>query len=145
MREPRKDPVDGRKYATDNIRWFIKRGDTIEENIPLKIDCERKAHFQNPNQSWVDTIVTSRQPPDCLPQFLGHGDSRPVCRVESRSGLDTLIPKRKYRIIGKKYLTGKYEMSVFVDEDDLKFETRVNGKLVGEYRTDQVLWDYAED
>jgi hypothetical protein len=144
-RESYKNPVDGRKYAVGHIRWFIKKGERIKEDEPAKLDLTRTASFGNPDKSWKDVIVTSKLPPDCLPQYLGQGDSKDVCTVTSRPEPDTLTSKRNYLALGRKFLQWKYEMLVFMEQEGLRFETRVNGEKAGEYQTLQVSWVYTED
>jgi hypothetical protein len=137
--------VDGRKYAVGHIRWFIKKGDMIKEDKPIRLERRRTASFGNPDRSWEDVIVTSKLSHDCLPQYLGIGDSRIVCTITSNSNPDTLTSKRKYLALGKKFWEGKYEILVFVEQEGLRFETRVNGEKAGECQTLQMSWEYTED
>jgi hypothetical protein len=137
--------VDGRKYAVEHIRWFIKKGERIKEDEPIRIERRRTTSFGNPDRHWEDVIVTSKLPGDCLPQYLAQGDSRVVCKVTSPLEPDTLTSKRKYVALGRKFLQWKYDMLVFVEQEGLRFETRVNGEKVGECETLQVPWEYTED
>lgn len=134
-------PADGRKYVK-RIQWFIKKGYNISDD-PIRLDRTRIASFENPDTTWEDIIVTSKLPHDCLPEYLRQGDSRVVCQILSSSELGRLTSKRRYLALGRKYLRGEYEMIVFIEQENLRFETRVNGVKAGEGQITQVPWEYT--
>jgi hypothetical protein len=139
------NPADGRKYVTDQIEWFIWKGQFIAEDAAIpKLPRERIASFGNSNTTWKDTIVISNLPRGRLPHYLGQEDSRIVCEITSTSELDTLTSKRKYMALGRKFLHGKYEICGFAEQENIRFESRVNGVKVGEGQT-QVPWEYIQD
>jgi hypothetical protein len=149
---PFKSPLDGKFYVRDQIDWFISKGETIREDVPIVRKYTRRVSFKDPNRTWRDTVVISKLPPDCLPQYLGQGDSREVCRILSDLGRDTQISnspafatKRRFVAVGKKYLQMEYELSVFVENENLRFEVRVNGEEKSECQTVKPPWIYTEE
>ena len=145
--EPYLNPADNRKYVNGHIEWFIWKGDIIAEDEKLRMELTRIASFENPDTTWVDTIVTSKLPPDCLPRYLGEGDSRVACKIASDSQRvpDSLTSKRNYMAFGKKFLQGSYEIWGFLEQENIRFETMVNGVKVGAAQTLQVPWEYIRD
>ncbi|CZR58247.1 uncharacterized protein PAC_08138 [Phialocephala subalpina] len=141
-RETFKKPADDRKYVLGCIRWFIRRGDIIAEDFEIELEHSRIASFGNPDTDWEDTIVTSKLPRDRLPQYLGQGGCRVVCKISSNAEPNSLTSKRKYLALGKRFLYGTYEVRGSVEQDCLRFETRVNGMTVGEGQTPLVPWEH---
>ena len=112
---------------------------------------KRRVSPKDPSKTWQDVVVISKLHPDCLPQHLGQGDSRQVCRLLSNlgqgaqtSGSPGITTKRKYVFVGKKYLQVEYELRVFVEQESLRFEAIV-GEGEGESETVQAQWIYTED
>jgi len=92
----------------------------------------RTASFDFPEATWQLSIVKSGLPRDCLPEYLGKGDSRVVSTITSKSDPHTLTVKRKKFLVGRKYREGMYQLLVYVSQEKLRFETIVSGKPVGE-------------
>src|ERR1039457_4796438 len=44
-REPYNDPIDGKKYASDCIEWFVFQGEIVTEAASILIDRTRTASF----------------------------------------------------------------------------------------------------
>jgi hypothetical protein len=150
-RKPVKCPLDGKSYVTDQIDWFIYKGETIREDVPIVRKYTRRVSSKDLSKAWNDTIVVSKLPPDCLPNHLGQGDSREVCRIVSDLGQDMQVSnspgfttKRKFVLVGKKYWQMEYELLVFVEQESLKFEIRVNGEGKSEQQTVTAQWIYTQ-
>src|SRR5271168_1836798 len=62
--------ADNRKYVSGHIQWFIKKGDPIEEDIPIKLERPRITSIENPNTDWEDIIVKSNYKHNWLPPYL---------------------------------------------------------------------------
>jgi len=139
-----KDPIDGKKYVEGYIRWFILKGDIIQEGFERTIPHARVASFKTPATAWEDVVVTSKYESNSLPKYSDQGDCREVCKISSTSQPESLTPRRKYLAIGKKFLHGTYEVLGSVEHEHLKFETRVNGVLAGSGQTIGVPWEYSE-
>jgi hypothetical protein len=143
-RELVKDPIDGKKYVEGYIRWFILKGDIIQEGFERTIPHIRVASFKNPATTWEDIIVTSRYESNSLPKYSDKGDVREICKISSISQVESLIPRRRYFAMGKKFFHATYEVRGSVEHDHLKFETRINGLLVGSGRTTDIPWEYSD-
>jgi len=139
-----KNPADDKKYVEGHIQWFIKKGDVISEDAHIRLELSRIASFGNQETAWEDAIVTSNIHRDCLPQYSNQGDARRVCKILSKADPDALATRRKYWF-GKKFLYVKYGILAFVGQDNIRFETEVNGEKVGEGQTAQVPWEYIGD
>ncbi|KAH0543032.1 hypothetical protein FGG08_002640 [Glutinoglossum americanum] len=144
-------PLNGKLYVTNQIDWFIRKGEVIREDVPITREYKKRIGFKDPDKAWEDTIVMSNLPSDCLPQYLGQGDSRVVCRIESDLGQDTQTPsspgltaRRRYWLIGQKYLNIKYELRVYVEQENLRFEVRVNTEEKGEPAAIESQWIYDQ-
>jgi hypothetical protein len=143
-REIFKNSPDGKKYVTGRVRWFIKKGDIVGKDFNINPPHELVASFGNSDRTWEDVIVTSRYAPNFLPHYLDQGDCQEVCKFSSNLPPETLTTRRKYMAIGKKFLHGTYEVRVCVKQECLRFETWVNGAMVGSGETTGVLWEYSE-
>ena len=139
------DPADGRKYVTDEIQWFIWKGQIIAEDALIKLPRERIASLEHANTTWIDTIVVSKLPHDLLPQYLDQGDSEIACKIPSKAESGMLTSKRKYWLVGTKVLHAKYEICSCAEQENIRFESRVNGVTIGEGQTSQVPWEYIQD
>jgi hypothetical protein len=143
-REPVKDPLDGKKYVEGYIRWFIMKGDIIKEGFERTIPHVRVASFKNPTTAWEDIIVMSNYESNFLPKYSDQGDCREICKISSTSQAESWTLRRKYLALGNRFFRGTYEVRGFVEHEHLKFETRINGLLVGSGHTTDVPWEYRE-
>ena len=140
-----KNPADGRAYVTGHIEWFICKGDIVEEGTITTLERTHITTLGNPDMTWTDIIVASKNSHKNLPKYMCHGDSWPVCTITSTSQPRSLTPKRKYWVAGKKFLYGRYNIQVSMEHENLRFETRGNGIPVTEGQTLRVPWVYSQD
>ncbi|KAH6665977.1 hypothetical protein B0J14DRAFT_660111 [Halenospora varia] len=136
--------VDGRKYVRDQIQWFVKKDDKITEGKPIIRDRSRKTTSGNPDMTWTDKIVMSRYKPDCLPHYLGQGDSHALGEVRSTAEPDTLSVKRKYSL-GRKFLQGEYQVWIYLDGNNLTVETKVGDERTGLFSLPQVPLEFTQE
>ncbi|KAI9768634.1 MAG: hypothetical protein M1840_004831 [Geoglossum simile] len=147
---PFKCPFNGKSYVPNRIYWIISKGKTINEDTPIKHKIRRRIGLEDSSNGWEDIVVISKFHPDCLPQYLDQGDSRPVCRLLSNLGQGSQAPgppgvttKRK-SLIGKKYLQVDYELLVYFEQESLRFEVRVIGEEQGESKTVKAEWIFED-
>ena len=147
---PVKSPLDGKYYVTNQIDWFIRKGEVVTEDVPIIHQCSRIIGWDSPERGWRDTVTMSRLPSDCLPHVLGQGDAREVCTVVTDLGpavLNAETPgvemKRRWGVLGKKFLRAEYELLVFIEGESLKFRTRVNGEEKSETEAVAAPWVFT--
>jgi hypothetical protein len=147
---PFKCPFNGKYYVRNRIYWIIYKGKTIKEDTPTKHKIRRRIGLEDSSKGWEDIVVTSKFHPDCLPQYLGQGDSKPVCQLLSdlgqgsrASGSPGVTIKRK-SVLGKKYLQVEYELLVYVEQESLRFEVRIIGEEPGESKTVKAKWIFED-
>jgi hypothetical protein len=149
---PIKSPLDGKYYVTNQIDWFIRKGELVTEDIPITRQCSRVIGCGSPERGWCDTVVMSRLPSDCLPHVLGRGDTREVRTIVTDLGpavLNAETPgvemKRRWGVLGKKFLRAEYELLVFIEGESLKFRTRVDGEEKSESEAVSAPWVFSQD
>ncbi|KAH8647598.1 hypothetical protein BGZ60DRAFT_227711 [Tricladium varicosporioides] len=139
-RESFTDSVDGRKYVENEVDWFLKKGQEIQEDTPIKFTRTHHISPKNPDNTWRITFVTSILPLELLLHHFDNHYVQPIRECVSTFELSSLTPRRRIPVIGKRFLQGKYEVEVTVDEDNLKIQIKVDGDLKGEFQVDNVLW-----
>ncbi|KAH6665971.1 hypothetical protein B0J14DRAFT_660106 [Halenospora varia] len=144
-RQTIRDPVDGKKYVKNEIYWFLEKGDEINEDIPARFSWSHRTTFENPNETWRDVFVSSRLPPELLPQQYDERHTKKIEEVISTAVAKNFTSKRTIPVVGKKFLEIKYDIQVAVDEDNLRIQTSINGALTGECRVVNVPWEFRAD
>jgi hypothetical protein len=61
--------LNRKKYITDQIEWFVKRGDRIPAGKTINITVERRAALGAPKQ-WTENIVWSENGGHWLPKNM---------------------------------------------------------------------------
>jgi len=90
----------------------------------LSSDCPTK-------RQWRAFIVRSQMAREHLPTFFDQDDPKVqvVCQISSdltpMPDTPGITTKRKYVIFGKKYLPIKYELSISIDQENLRFGARM--------------------
>ena len=65
----RLDPLNQKKYVTDQIEWLVKRGDKIPANKVFSVTIERRAALEDTRQ-WTEHIVWSENGENWLPRNM---------------------------------------------------------------------------
>lgn len=65
----RLDPLNQKKYVTDQIEWLVKRGDRIPANKVFSVTIERRAALEDTRQ-WTEHIVWSENGENWLPRNM---------------------------------------------------------------------------
>jgi hypothetical protein len=147
--------LDGNKYIVNQIDWFIRKGETIRRDRPIRLKYSRLLGLNNPDKNWSAKVVRSRLEQDCLPEYLSRDDPEVevICQIFSDLGPDTFLrpdsagvtAKRKY-VVGKKFLHVEYEVFVFIEQETLRFETRMCGGETDKLHPLEVQWiSYATE
>ncbi|KAF8539072.1 hypothetical protein BDD12DRAFT_883324 [Trichophaea hybrida] len=132
--------IDGEKYETDRIDWYIYKGDRVEPQEYCHRFSRRYAR-RKPKPKWEDTIVITTYDRKDAPVFLWNRDVRVAYIVEAE--LPTILPdmndvtthKAWYKIWGG-------ETTIFYDIFDLS-DTAVEVWFEGEKRGSnayKVVW-----
>jgi hypothetical protein len=141
-----KNPLDGTKYALNQIAWFICKGDVVTENEPITHQCFRIFSPDAPDFKWKDKIVISRLSLGRLPCSWDHpGDAKVVSEIEADLGPDPGVTSKRKHMFGRRYLRVDYELSISIRPEDLDFKTMVNGAQKSESQTLRAQWIYTED
>ena len=145
---PFKCPFNGKYYVRDQIHWILYKDKTIKEGTPIRHKIKRRIGLEDSSKGWEDTVVISKIHTDCLPRYLGQGDSRQVCRLLSNLGPQDLgllgVTIKRKSILGKKYLQVEYELLIYVEQESLRFEVRIIGKEKGESKTVKAGWTFED-
>jgi hypothetical protein len=86
----RLDPLNQKKYVTDQIEWLVKRGDKISADKTFSITIERRAALGDPRQ-WIENIVWSENGEHWLPRNMTERESLllKLLVLSSQSNLDS--------------------------------------------------------
>ncbi|KAH8647604.1 hypothetical protein BGZ60DRAFT_535278 [Tricladium varicosporioides] len=143
-RKPITDQADGRKYMPNQIDWFLKKGQKIEEDSLITRDRSRRSIIENPDPTWTDQIVTSNYASNCLPTYLGQGDCRVVGTVVSNANPNTLLTRRT-RPLGRKFLQGDYKIKIYFEDHALRVETEGADGIAGRLQVPDVRWEFKKE
>ncbi|KAI9768044.1 MAG: hypothetical protein M1839_004204 [Geoglossum umbratile] len=139
-----KNPLDGHKYAENQIDWIIRKGDEITEDEPITRRYSRIVSPGNASNSWRDGVVISDLPPSDLPSYLdGRGSARVINYIVSDLGpsLDAEgVTQKRKSLTWKKFLQVDYDLLVFIEPDGLRFEIVVGGEARNEPQVLRVQW-----
>ncbi|KAH0545477.1 hypothetical protein FGG08_000478 [Glutinoglossum americanum] len=149
-----RDPIDGKKYAEDQICWLVRKGQEIDSDTPIKHRFTRIADASNPDKNWKHEIVES-QSNGSPPQSINDGDAQIVGEVVSDLTSHRLAPgsagvtaenRRRWPFFSprKSYLKIDHEVSVSVGPADLKFEILIDGESVNKKGV-PARWMYTWD
>ncbi|KAL1629825.1 hypothetical protein SLS56_005221 [Neofusicoccum ribis] len=123
-----KDERDGKAYLSDAIAWFIKKGEPINIDRPIKHSFSRKVDPANPYRPFLTSIVKSDLDRQDLPIQMGQGTADILCSLEANlTGVDQSQFKEKNKTVWstrKPYLRVDYEIQVIIEASDIRFELK---------------------
>lgn len=133
------NPIDGNKYAVDQIYWLIRRGEPVNRNKPVCQRFYRMVDIRNPETHWRDIIAMSKTRADHLPSNLHDGDAERICQIISELDRKYLTEcqdwvERKTKWVGwkaKEYWKVTLEVRVYIEMASLRFEIWCAGKRIG--------------
>ncbi|KAL7940953.1 hypothetical protein V8C42DRAFT_201089 [Trichoderma barbatum] len=139
-----------KKWAVNQIQWIIKKGDTVDPNIPLVKSFEYRLGPDDTTRCWNADIVVSQNEASFLPKSLKHAGVTKLCRVKSNlEGIEQhqLLLKQKRGIWfrkGYKFYICKFDLRVIVAPADLRFELWFDGqKFSGNHEPVTPQWAEA--
>ncbi|KAG6003042.1 hypothetical protein E4U21_002431 [Claviceps maximensis] len=144
-----RDPFDGKKlWAVNQIEWMIRKGDTIDTNMPLIKTFQFHIAQRDAKRSFVTDIVVSQNEPSFLPSSLKQAGATRLCRVTSNlDGVQQhqLVAKQKRGSCfsrGYRYYVCEFEVRIAVEAADLRFELWLGGeRFSGNHEPIGVEWD----
>lgn len=150
--EIRQDPWDPSvKWATNQIQWLIKKGDTINPDSPLVKRFEIRLKDGDTTRAWDAEIVVSSNEAEWLPRSLKQAGVMRLCSVKSNlAGIEQrqLVLKEKRGTCfrrGHKFYICRFDIRVIVAPADLRFELWFGGtKFSGNHQPISVQWDAAK-
>lgn len=139
---PVRDPLDGRKWVYDQIKWLISAGERINEFKPLEHSYERSVPFKTPEAKWSERVISYTGPHDQRPNWLANGALPKNVWVvrdfpfvwnpryeEVRNGTVKAKWKKGWPP-GAKFWRIKYELKIFVLPADLGFELWCGNRML---------------
>ncbi|KAF5595893.1 hsp70 [Fusarium pseudoanthophilum] len=150
--EVRQDPWDPSvKWATNQIQWLIKKGDTVDPDSPLVKRFEIRLKDGDTTRAWDAEIVVSNNEAEWLPRSLKQAGVMRLCSVKSNlAGIEQhqLVLKEKRGTCfrrGHKFYICRFDIRVIVAPADLRFELWFGGtKFSGNHQPISVQWDAAK-
>ncbi|KAL2006562.1 hypothetical protein VTN00DRAFT_9230 [Thermoascus crustaceus] len=133
------NPIDGSKYAVDQIFWLIRRGEPVNRNKPVCQRFYRMVDIRKPETHWRDIIAVSKMRADHLPTNLHDGDVERIFQIVSELDRKLLTEgqngvERKTKWVGwkaKEYWKMTLEVRVYIEMASLRFEIWCAGKRIG--------------
>ncbi|KAI9763868.1 MAG: hypothetical protein M1840_009052 [Geoglossum simile] len=141
------DPLDRRLYVPNQIDWFVKKGEPVSTDHPIKHPFTRKIDPNGPRETWKSRLVTSDVDLKFLPRTfsLSQSSSQLHCTLESdltHIPLSTFKKKnRHWYNKGNAYYRASYSMHVVIGSADLRFELWMDGTRHSEGVPIRVQWD----
>ncbi|KAH6966573.1 hypothetical protein EDB82DRAFT_548480 [Fusarium venenatum] len=139
------------KWATNQIQWLIKKGDTVNPDTPINKLFEIRLKDGDTTRAWDAEIVVSNNEPQWLPRSLKQAGAMKLCSVRSNlAGIEQhqLVLKEKRGTCfrrGHKFYICRFDVRVIVAPVDLRFELWFNKtKFSGNHQPVSVQWDAAE-
>ncbi|KAK1758161.1 hypothetical protein QBC47DRAFT_410878 [Echria macrotheca] len=132
------DIWDEKVYATEQVRWIVKKGDRIVNGRPLLATIRRNAGLTEP-LSWIETIVVSHNPEGCEPNNISDPGVEKLYEVRANmTGVppDRLVVKRKrnrscFWRVRKEYHVCEYDVHLAVGPSgDLRFAIFYQGEML---------------
>ncbi|KAM0427272.1 hypothetical protein ACHAPT_007705 [Fusarium lateritium] len=147
----RLDPFEsGKKWATNQIQWLIKKGDQVSPDTPIVHSFEIRLKEGDTTRAWDAEIVVSNNEPDWLPRSLKQAGAMKLCSVKSNlAGIQQhqLVLKEKRGTCfrrGVKFYICRFDVRVIVAPADLRFELWFGGtKFSGNHQPIAVQWNAA--
>ncbi|KAK5999197.1 hypothetical protein PT974_01588 [Cladobotryum mycophilum] len=135
-----------KKWAINQINWLIRKGDTVDPNVPLVKTFEYHLGPGDTTRSWTSDIVVSQNEPSFLPRT---GVTK-LCNVKSNlEGVEQhqLVLKKKRGSCfsrGYRFYICEFDVRVIIAPADLRFELWFGGqKFSKNHEPIAVQWDEA--
>ncbi|KAF3063543.1 putative hsp70 family chaperone protein [Daldinia childiae] len=142
------DSYDGERYAMGQIDWLIRKGDSINTNIPISTTYTKKVDPKDSNRSWDSIVVISDLDPCLLPRSINQEGFKQLCIIKSDiTGIshgDMVMRRKSRRFLfhGKKFYLCSYEVRAIVAPAELRFELWFAGqKFSGNHEPIKITWD----
>lgn len=125
------DPYDKKiKWASMQIDWLIRKGDTIDTDSARETTFSRKLNPGDTNRKWETTILVSYEERDRLPTQFKDPTVSKLCQLQSdfkEIPEEELEVRNKRPWQGKRYFVATFAVKVIIAPADLKFELWFNG------------------
>lgn len=116
------DPLDKRKWATEQIDWLIKEGEHVRET-GLDREYQMKLPKGTKNKTFEAQFVMSYWPARDLPQSLIKGNVERLCIVRATFRDDEPFRRVRGFIFGQQsHVVAEFKLKVIVETTGLKFE-----------------------
>ena len=162
------DPRDGKKWAEDQIDWFVKQVSLLDldginnsltecsagkgENVlstgilkpyVMKIDPGKE------EKVWQTHVVMSTLPRDQLPSSMSQPGAKRLCDIESMlqgRGVELKRKNRHWYSRGDQYVRARFNIKVILGAADVKFqlESKDRKVLSNDHETIKVTWEDAK-
>ncbi|KAJ6788470.1 hypothetical protein PWT90_02615 [Aphanocladium album] len=145
------DPFNpSKRWAVNQIKWMIRKGDMVNPNTPLVSQFEYHLAERDTTRIWTAEVVISQNEPSFLPTSLKQAGATKLCQVKSNlEGVQQhqLVLKQKRGTCfakGYKFYLCEFEVRVIVAPADLRFELWFGGqRFSGNHEPIGVQWDSA--
>ncbi|KAH0565987.1 hypothetical protein GP486_000614 [Trichoglossum hirsutum] len=137
--------LDSKKYVTNRIEWFIRKGGTLPKDRPIAIRCFRVLALDNLNKTWAARLVRSGPEQQGFPGYLhpDDGEVQIFGQVSSDLGPGPDITRKLGGVLSSKCIYVEYEILVSIKQENLDFKARVVGD--GTSAPQQLVMQYFED
>ncbi|MCJ1354012.1 MAG: hypothetical protein MMC33_003999 [Icmadophila ericetorum] len=136
------DPLDKKMYVENTIVWFIKKNQPVSTDHPIVHNFHHKITPGDPRRVFPSTIVVSDS--ETPPNYLGDGDARKLCNVESDlSTADEKKFKEKNKHfwqLKQRHLVVHYLIKVLVGPADIRFQLWFDGQNFSADKPIKVEW-----
>ncbi|KAL8282494.1 hypothetical protein RB600_005781 [Gaeumannomyces tritici] len=143
------DPFDRKKYANNQIKWLIRKGERIDPSVPARHQLMMRVAENETALAWQFELVQNSVD-GALPRSTREGIAVKLCDLHSDlSGIQQteLVVKQTRGTCfrrGKKYLLCEFDIVVTVAPADLKFELQVDGERFSRnHKPITIRWDPA--
>ncbi|CZR50245.1 related to hsp70 protein [Phialocephala subalpina] len=141
--------IKGKRWAINQIEWFIRKGDVIDTDWALERRFERKLKpgVGSNNRIWESTVIISHNDRASLPRGLRQAGAKKLCVIKSDLRAveeNEFEVKNKHCWQGRRYYLAKFQIKVMVAPADLKFELWFKGtKYSRSHDPVTIQWDPA--
>ncbi len=137
--------LTGQAWAKNQIKWVIKKGQTLTTNDCIKIPGLRPI---DPNtieegESWISRMVASDLDTDSLPSSTSQPGWEKFCVIESdlsKYVKEFAEQRKRWYEKGKTHLVAEYQIRVKIDPADVKFELWFKDKKLSSQKDLRVDW-----
>ncbi|KAK0648207.1 hypothetical protein B0T16DRAFT_327490 [Cercophora newfieldiana] len=137
-----------KKWAMNQIEWLIKKGDTINPNVPLVKSFQIRLAGGDLTRAWDTRIVISHSEPGFLPRSMKQAGATQICEVRSNlEGVkqEELVHKHKRGTCfsrGYTFYICQFDVRVIIAPADLRFELWFGGqRFSGNHEPISITWD----